>query len=73
MRALKYMGDIRFNFNTWRFTMRVTKEFEMEQLDLAIRYYEEQLKRVFSINEEIVIIDTIRKLSSQLKELQCVQ
>ena len=53
--------------------MRVTKEFEMEQLDLAIRYCEEQLKRVFSTNEEIVIIDTIRKLSSQLKELQCVQ
>ena len=53
--------------------MKVTKEFEMEQLDLAIRYYEEQLKQVISVNEEILIIATIKKLSSQLKELQCVQ
>ena len=53
--------------------MQMTKEYEVEQLDLAIRYYEEKLDKAWSLMEAEKIEETIKSLSSRLKELQSVQ
>jgi len=53
--------------------MQMTKEYEAEQLDLAIRYYEEKLERAWSWMEALKIEETIKSLSSRLKEIQSVQ
>jgi len=52
--------------------MTVTKEYEIQQLDLAIIYYEKELEKAWSVGEVQQIEDNIKRLSSRLKELQCV-
>jgi hypothetical protein len=49
--------------------MQITREYEMQQVDLAIRYYEKALQDSWSVNEHEKISNTLKSLASKLKEL----
>ena len=49
--------------------MNMTKEYEMQQISLAIAYFEERLERVYSRMEADEIRNTIKNLSGRYKEL----
>jgi hypothetical protein len=49
--------------------MQITREYEIEQVDLAIRYYEKALEDSWSIQEHEKISTTLKSLISKLKEL----
>ncbi len=49
--------------------MKMTKEYEMQQITLAIAFFEERLERVYSRMEADEIRKTIKNLSGRYKEL----
>lgn len=49
--------------------MNMSKEYEMQQITLAIAYFEERLERSWSVKESDEITNTIKKLSGRYKEL----
>tara|TARA_R110000824_G_scaffold44611_7_gene129653 strand:+ start:4120 stop:4284 length:165 start_codon:yes stop_codon:yes gene_type:complete len=49
--------------------MKMTKEYEIQQIALAIACSEEKLERAWSIKESDEITNTIKKLSGRYKEL----
>lgn len=49
--------------------MKMTREYEMEQLALAIVYFEQRLQNCLGRAEALVLEDKIKDLSLQYKEL----
>jgi hypothetical protein len=57
------------NFSNKEKGMNMSKEYEMQQITLAIAYFEERLERSWSVKESDEITNTIKKLSGRYKEL----
>tara|TARA_R100001082_G_scaffold88845_1_gene55297 strand:+ start:333 stop:491 length:159 start_codon:yes stop_codon:yes gene_type:complete len=47
----------------------MTRDYEMEQIDMAIRYFEKQIRDAFTLKEAEKAKETIDKLNSRYKEL----